>query len=165
MDHRLRTAITLIVLLAVVLGGAAWGWSRLTSPAAEEAGGPCTETEVGAGDRVRTDQVVVTVLNAGDRSGLASRTMNDLTDRGFVPGQEANAPDGTRVSRAQIWTDEPRSPAVMLVRDHLGGASVVRRDPVGVGVNVVVGDGFTRLAAGRRAVKVTADTTICLAGG
>lgn len=165
MGRRLRTALTLVVLLAVVAGGAAWGWSRLTSPAAEEASGPCTDTEVSAGDRLRVNQVLVTVLNAGNRSGLASRTMNDLTDRGFAQGQESNAPEGTRVPRVQIWTEEPRSPAVRLVRSHLGEAPVIRRDDLGEGVNVVVGDGFEELVAGRRAVEVTDDTTLCLAGG
>jgi hypothetical protein len=161
---RLRTALTLLVLLAVVLGAAAWGWSRLTSPVGEEASGPCTDTELAAGDRVATDQVVVTVLNAGSRSGLAGRVTGDLVDRGFVEGQSTNAPSGTEVSRVQIWTDSPRSPAVRLVRGYLGEVTVVRRDPIGEGVTVVVGDDFEELSAGRSAVAVREDTTVCLAG-
>lgn len=164
MGSRLRTALTLLVLLAVVLGAAAWGWSRLTSPVGEEASGPCTDTDLAAGDRVTTDQVVVTVLNAGSRSGLAGRVTNDLADQGFVEGQSTNAPSGTDVARVQIWTDSPRSPEVRLVRGYLGEVSIERRDPVGEGVTVVVGDDFGELGAGRAGVVVREDTTACLAG-
>lgn len=165
MDPRLRTALTMLVLVVVVIGAAAWGWNRLTDPIGEQASGPCTDTEVAAGDRVTTDQVVVTVLNAGTRAGLASRTMSDLVAQGFVEGQLANAPDRTDVSRVQIWTDNPRSPVVRLVRSHLGRVTVVRRDPVGRGVNVVVGNKFDELSNGRQRVPVRQDATLCLAGG
>ncbi len=160
---RVRSALTLLVLLGVVAAAAAWGWDRLTDPVGEEVTGPCTEATLETGDRVRTRQVLVTVLNAGTRSGLASRTMSDLTARGFVRGQLANAPDGTDVPRVQIWTDDPRSPEVRLVRSHLAGPTVVRRDPVAEGVNVVVGDGFPELSDGRSRVRVKQDTTACLA--
>ncbi|VXC32408.1 LytR C-terminal domain-containing protein [Nocardioides sp. AX2bis] len=164
MGPRLRTALTLLVLLGVVLGAAAWGWSRLTSPVGDAAGGPCTETDLEPGDRVTTEQVVVTVLNAGSRSGLAGRVTGDLVDQGFVKGQSTNAPSGTEVPRVQIWTDSPRSPQVRLVRGYLGEVSVVRRDPVGEGVTVVVGDDFEELTAGPARVTVREDTTACLAG-
>ncbi len=164
MGPRLRTALTLLVLVAVVSGAAAWGWTRLTSPVGDPVSGPCTDTELGPGDRVATDQVLVTVLNAGTRSGLAGRVMSELVDEGFVEGRPTNAPDGTEVPRVQIWTDAPRSPAVRLVRGYLGEVTVVRRDPVGEGVTVVVGDGFGELTAGRAAVAVREDVTVCLAG-
>ncbi|GAA0982998.1 hypothetical protein ENKNEFLB_00358 [Nocardioides aquaticus] len=164
MGPRLRTALTMLVLLAVVLGAAAWGWTRLTSPVGEAASGPCTDTELAAGDRVTTDQVVVTVLNAGSRSGLAGRVTNDLVDQGFVEGRSTNAPSGTEVTRVQIWTDSPRSPEVRLVRSYLGNVNVVRRDAVGEGVTVVVGDNFEELSDGRARVGVREDTTACLAG-
>ncbi len=163
MGPRLRTALTMLVLLGVVLAAAAWGWSRLTSPVGAPVSGPCTDTELGPGDRVSTEQVVVTVLNAGTRAGLAGRVMSDLVDQGFVEGQPTNAPDGTDVPRVQIWTDAPRSPAVRLVRGYLGAVTVVRRDPVGEGVTVVVGDDFAELTAGRAAVAVREETTVCLA--
>ena len=111
-----------------------------------------------------TDQVVVTVLNAGSRSGLAGRVTNDLVDQGFVAGQTTNAPSGTEVARVQIWTDAPRSPEVRLVRSYLGEVGVQRRDPVGEGVTVVVGDDFGDLSDGRARVAVRDDTTACLAG-
>ena len=158
-----RTAVTLAVLGGILLLAAAWGWSALTDPFPGKADLPtCVTTTVPQGEKVYPNQVVVSVFNAGTREGLAGRTMQLFTDQGFVEGDSGNAQARARVRTAEIWTDEPRSPAVLLVASRLGpNAKVVRRHAAGAGVVVIVGDAFKKLRDGRKAIKASADTKIC----
>jgi hypothetical protein len=162
MTQAVKTALTLAVAALLLLLALAWGWSALTAPLPDLAKAPvCVETPVSKGDKVTPSQVTVSVLNAGKRSGLASRTMTAFVDQGFTKGDSANAPARTRVGNAEIWTDDPQSPAVALVRSRLGKVKVVRRSLTQVGVVVVVGDRFKKVGKGVAAVTSTTDTTIC----
>jgi hypothetical protein len=160
---QLRTALTLLVLCGLLVIGVTWGWSSVTKPFPGKADAPiCVTHSVSAGDRVYPQQVTVSVLNAGTREGLAGRTMQLLVDDGFAEGHLDNAPRGTDVSRAEIWSADPTSPAVRLVASRLGhGVDVVRRDSSSPGVVVVVGDDFTDLRKGRKSVVAQEDTEIC----
>ncbi|WP_341926484.1 LytR C-terminal domain-containing protein [Nocardioides psychrotolerans] len=161
---RIRSAVTLLALLALLLAGVAWGWSAMTEPFPESAEvSICDETTVPAGTKVYPDQVTVSVANAGTREGLAGRTMQLLVDAGFGRGQTSNAPSGTDVDYAEIWTDDPENPAVRLLKGKLGrDATVVRRDTTMVGVTVIVGDDFTRLREGGAWTKSDQDSQVCI---
>ena len=160
---RIRTAVVLLVLVGLVLAAVAYGYRSLTKPLPGTTTALCTDADLATGDLLYPDQVVVSVLNAGERSGLASRTMTSLTERGFARGSVADAPRGADVSKVQIWTDDPKNPAVRLVQANLGrkNTEVVRRDPVTEGIDVVVGDGFGKLARNRKRIKVRDATTVC----
>jgi len=147
-----KTSLTLAVLALLVAVGASWGWSALTAPLPKLAEAPtCVETPIEPGDTITPAQVTVSVLNAGKRVGLATRTMTALTGQGFNKGDRGNAPSGTAVGNAQIWTDDPTSPAVALV------ASRIPR----VGVVLVVGDRFDAVRQGVPSVRAVKGTTIC----
>lgn len=157
-----KTALTLAVLAGLLVVAASWGWSALTAPLPHlSAAAACTETPVQAGDPITPAQVTVSVLNAGKRSGLASRTMTAFTGAGFNKGDSANAPANAGVTYAQIWTDDPGSPAVALVATWLDHVKIVQRAIDQVGVVVVVGDRFSKLAKGKASVTATKPTTIC----
>lgn len=151
---------SLSVLLVVV---AIWGWNAATQPFPGRTEIPkCVPRSLDAGDKVYADQVTVSVFNASGRNGLAERTMQEFTDAGFGEGDTGNAPREAKVRVATIWTRTPGSPAVRLVASRLGPkVKVVRHDPRGVGVTVLVGDGFKDLVKGRRSVKAQQAAEIC----
>jgi hypothetical protein len=157
-----RTLLTLAVLALLVVLAGAWGWAKLTAPLPKKEPAPvCTAATVKAGDHVFPAQVTVSVLNASRREGLAGRTMSSLTTGGFGAGDSGNAPKGTSVSVAQIWTPDPSSPAVALVKAWLPGVKVVRRQVTEPGVVVVVGDKFKDVGQGPKSITATKDATIC----
>lgn len=158
-----RTAITVTVLTVLLVVGAVWGWAAVTQPFPGKVEVPtCVARDVSTGDKIYPDQVVVSVFNSGTREGLAGRTMQLLTDQGFVEGDSGNAPDGADAATAEIWTDDPSSPAVRLVASRLGAKTkVVKRATTGAGISVVVGDDFTKLVKGRPFVKAKAAGSIC----
>ncbi|HEY0951619.1 LytR C-terminal domain-containing protein [Nocardioides sp.] len=156
-----RSAITLAALAVLLVLGAVWGWSALTDPLPAKVDRPlCVDTTVEAGTKVYAQDVTVSVYNAGTREGLAGRTMQLLSDDGFAEGSMGNV--RARVARVAIWTLEPENPAVRLVASRLGpDVDIERREGPGVGVAVVVGDGFDKLAKGRRSIVAAEDATIC----
>jgi len=157
-----RTALVLAImaLLVVVVGG--WGFSMLTSPFPKKVDAPlCSPNAVHAGDHVYPSEVTVSVLNASSRGGLASRTMSSLTLAGFAAGHSDNAAKGTRVGTAQIWTDNPSSPATKLVSAWLPGVKVVTKKVDEPGVVVVVGNKFGQVGKGPTSITAATDATIC----
>lgn len=159
-----RTAATVTVLLVVLLVGASWGWSALTQPFPGKVDVPtCVDRTVASGEKLYPDEVVVSVLNAGRREGLAGRTMQLLTDQGFGRGDSGNAPKGSDVTVAEIWADDPGNPAVQLVASRFGKrVKVVKHDTSTVaGVVVVVGDGFKKLRKGKTQVTAGSDAQVC----
>ena len=163
MGQGARTAITISVLGLVLVVAAVWGWSAATDPLPDKVDtATCVDRTVAEGEKVHPPDVTVSVYNAGSREGLAGRVMQELTDAGFHEGNSGNAAPTVRVPVVQIWTLEPKDPDVLLVASRLGDdVDIQRREPVGFGVTVVVGDGFTKVRDGRKAVVARTDATIC----
>ena len=163
MIGHLRTLLTLGVLGVLVLFGATWGWSAVTAPFPKSAPQKlCIATPVRPGERVSAPRVTVSVYNASQRAGLAEATISAFENQGFAAGNVGNAPKGSVVPFAQIWTTHPKNPAVLLVASRLGPqAHVVAKQYGGPGVVVVVGDSFQQLVRGQSSVKATSATTIC----
>lgn len=157
---------TLSVLCLVVVVGAVFGWSAMTAPLPQVEQPPvCVEMPVAQGTDVFSDQVVIHVRNASRHNGLASRTMTDLVERGFVSGGTGNAPGG-RIKQVQIWSESGGDPAVRLVRAQFHNSRLVEKPGVGPGVTVVLGDNFEALRPARRAptsVTAQSDSRICSA--
>lgn len=163
MTAHLKTLLTLAVLSVLLLLGVTWGWSAMRSPFPHKAAAKlCIRTSVQPGDRVSAPQVTVSVYNASTRVGLAERTMSSFENQGFGPGQVGNAPKGTSVFYAQIWTHDRKNPAVQLVISRLGPrAHILEKGTRGPGVTVMVGTQFDKLVSGKSSVKVTQPAHIC----
>lgn len=162
-----RSGLTLAVLGLVLVLASWWAWSAVTAPLPGDEKTPaCTDTPIAEGQKVYPGAVTVSVLNAGERNGLAGSTLAQFRDAGFATATAANAPARAEVRYAEIWTPEPKNPAVALVESRLGRkAKVVRKDDPGTGVVVVVGDAFGSLKKGKEYVTASYDTEICSPGG
>ncbi|GAA1150558.1 LytR C-terminal domain-containing protein [Nocardioides aquiterrae] len=157
-----RSAITLAILGVLLVTAAAWGWNAATEPLPAKVDTPiCTTQRIAAGQKVFPQDVTVSVYNAGTREGLAGRVMKDLRDDGFAEGNVGDASSG-KVGAVEIWTTEPDNPAVLLVASHLGRqVDIQRRDGLGAGVTVVVGDDFAKVVKGKRSMVAADDADVC----
>jgi hypothetical protein len=163
LTQHVKAVLTLAVLAVLVMVGVTWGWSSFTSPFPHRASqGPCLTTTLQPGDRVSAPKLIVSVFNASNRVGLAESTMSEFENQGFGAGEVGNAPNGTTVQFAQVWSTDPHDPAVRLVVSRLGRlAHVIKKTHSGPGIIVVVGTRFQKLVPGLSSVKVTTPTTIC----
>lgn len=165
MSGVLKSALTLAFLGVLLVVASVWGWSALTEPfPVDEPVAICEDTDVSAGTEVRRDEVVVSVFNGSGRSGLASATSAQLTERGFVSGDVGDSPQPAATT--QIWSDDPTNPAVQLVRRQFKKAKVLPGDTLGAGIVVVVGEKFKTLRTQQvESVLAEADATFCRATG
>ena len=174
MPSRSTSAATLAVLSVLCLLALLFGIQALTSdlpddPIVENPDTTCVDQEITAGTKVRPADVLVSVLNGGTRSGGASKTMSALQIRGFVAGKTANERNAG-VKRVEVWGD-PGNPAVQLVAAQFGPDTRINNQPRNLGsssvlsnelgVVVVIGDDFGKLAKKVRSITAEEDTTIC----
>jgi hypothetical protein len=112
--------------------------------------------------------VQVSVFNAGDRSGLASETLDKVEGAGFVAGNAGNAPGTAQVRRAVVWTTKPEDYSAKLVALAFGPSTqvVVTKTDLGPGVDVLVGNKFHGLdqKAARR-IKLPRPVDTCVPTG
>jgi hypothetical protein len=160
------TGVTLLVLCAILAGGAWVGWRQLFEPVSDDPEqSDCTRTEVRPGQRLRSRAVTVSVFNAGDRVGLADQTRNGLVRRGFRDGGVGNAPSETTVRRVQVWTTQRQDLAARLVSRQFRGQVPIRvvEENLGPGVVVVVGNLFDGLRPGApRSLRATKGQSTCV---
>ncbi|MGZ4444293.1 MAG: LytR C-terminal domain-containing protein [Nocardioidaceae bacterium] len=163
--RHVTTAVTLVVLLGILGAGALYGVKSLFAPVPSvtpslSASASCTPKTLAKGHRLRTRQVMVSVYNAGTRSGLAGKTQRLLAKRGFLRGDLGNAPSNLRF--VQVWTTQAHDPAARLVAAQFGRSTVVkvRKKALGPGIAVLVGNDFRGLVPAPRSVRVTSKQTL-----
>lgn len=163
---RLRTPLTLLVLLGLLIGASWYAVRKIQEPPQLSPPGHCTPAAVrvaptGAAAVVRINQVRVTVFNApGGRAGLASATSSTLQNRGFQTGSAGNDPD-LFTGVAKVRAADPRLPTVALVLGQVPGATFQKITKADPSVELVLGPRFKRLAAKfPRAVRITTRSAV-----
>ena len=164
--RKLTTAITLAVLLLVLIGMAAYGYSQLTAPlpgrsSAEE---KCTGAEKEVQGFLKRKQVQVSVFNAGNREGFAGATLEKIVDAGFRAGNAGNAPKSAQIRRAVVWTTDEDDPAAKLVATSLGRRTKIEvtKTDLGPGVDLIVGNRFKGIHQGPKKIRLADPVEKCV---
>ena len=156
-----RTPITLLLLLGVLLWAAWWGYHNIIAPIPEIPPPPCVDQTV-AKNEIKASQVIVKVYNGGDRQGLAGDVTRSLRAKGFKVPVTDNTKE--KISKTVIVGGGAQNPEVLFVKTFFKDA-VVRVDPKkkDASVDVLVGNkygGFNKSAKSTYPVK---SNTVCLA--
>jgi hypothetical protein len=171
LSRSLRTAITMGLLVGLLVGLAYFGWTGLTRGWFDGDDGTVAETgptqtcTTPPPVRVRSRSVRVSVYNAGAPQGQATEVMEALSAQGFREGELTDAPEPIAVDGIVLWPGGADAGAVQLLQRQFRDARVVeRREPLGPGLNVLVGEDFDSLAADApRAIDV-AQPEVCEPG-
>lgn len=161
----ITSAVTLMVLVGFLIGGVVYGYQQLTAPIPPLTVEPEQEcTTVEEGSKLASESVTVSVYNASDRSGFASKTLTRLERRGFRPGSVGNAPTGTDVAKVEVWTQDASDPAAQLVARQFGKKTPVveKVEPLGPGPDVITGPKARKLKKAPRQIKVQQTVTECV---
>jgi hypothetical protein len=154
-----RTPITLLILLGVLLYGAWWGYRNIIQPVPKAPPPPCVEQTVAKG-QLKASQVTVKVYNGGDMRGLAGDVRRQLQRKGFKVTQSTNTVE--KIQKTVIVGAGAKNPEVLFVKSFFKEA-VVRADKRTDGsVDVLVGNkygGFNKDAKTTYTVKTK---TVCL---
>jgi LytR cell envelope-related transcriptional attenuator len=168
--RRVVTGVTLVVLAVVLCLMGYLGVKKALEPfpsGKSSANPTCTAHKEVQKFLTRKD-VQVSVFNAGNRSGLASETLDRVEAAGFVAGNAGNAPGTAEVRRAVVWTTKPDDYSARLVALALGPGTqvVVTKTDLGPGVDVLVGNRFHGLdkSAAKR-IKLPKPVETCVPVG
>lgn len=165
LDPQKTSGPTMVALVGItvfmLILGVKWAASDYPDLSSGASSSNCISRQVRQGDTVVTADVLVSVFNAGSKSGAAIKALNELEERGFAPGSSGNTTEAD-VRRVEVWAD-PLSPAAQLVAAQFGkDTQILGGQPLlGEGVVVVVGNRFKGLKRTVEDVVAENDATIC----
>lgn len=134
----IKTPVTLLVLLAVVVFGGWWGLRNATAAIPPRPPVPCVMTNVDG--KLTPHSVTVRTLNAGLRGGLAKRVSTSLRSQGFYIIKVNNSDD--RRAKTVVVGNAKDSPEVRLVAGFFKNATTQGDGRVDHVVDVLLGDDF-----------------------
>ena len=145
--RRITTGLTLVALAGVLCVMGFYGVKAALKPfpSDKSSSSPtCSSQEKEVQKFLTRRDVQISVFNAGDRSGLASETLDKVEAAGFVAGNSGNAPGTAQVRRAVVWTTKPDDYSAKLAALAFGPSTqvVVTKTDLGPGIDVLVGNRF-----------------------
>ena len=154
-----RTPVTLLVLLAILIYAAYWGYANVIRAVPPPAPTPCVEQTLPK-RQLKTSQVYVKVYNGGDSKGLAANVGRQLRGKGFRVTGATNTL--VKVEETVVVGAGASDPEVLMVKSFFKGATVRADQRADHSVDVLVGNrygGFNKKA--KTTVTVKQDT-LCL---
>ncbi len=146
--RRLRTTITMLLLLGLVAGATYYAWQIVTEPAASE-DEPVVTTPVCAvpvpEDPPPPESISLNVYNGTDRSGLANQVAREMRDIGFVTLDVANDPLGRSVTGVAEIRAAEQDENVTYVMSQLPGSVFLADERQDDTIDVVLGQAFERV--------------------
>jgi hypothetical protein len=145
---RIRTSVTLLMLIGVVVGAAWYSWhdviDQQAAPSIASTHGPCTPGPPTAAPPPA--KIQINVYNSTDRAGLASSVARKMRGRGFTVVDVDNDPlrktiDGPAEVRSRL----DQQAAASLVASLVPGAVYVPDDRSNAVVDLVLGETFEKL--------------------
>lgn len=139
----IKTPLTMLLLLGLVLFAAAWGYRNATAPIPPRPPEPCVDEAVGP--KYLPSHAVLRLYNGTETNGFAKRAATILRADGFRVIRIANAPQ--QINGVTVVGVNDKSPEVVLVRSYLPNATFIA-DPNKLDhvVDITVGKGFTGFA-------------------
>lgn len=159
--QRIKTPLTLLVLLGIVIFGAVWGWKALTTPISEGSSSPCVMITIGP--KLYPAQVTVRVYNGGSVAGLAASQADELRSRGFRVIKTTNT--SVEVTSTRVVGFSQNSPEVQLVAAQFKDVTVLADQRADHSVDVYVGNTFGGVVDGATNQIATTSNTMCLPRG
>jgi len=149
---RLRTAVTLVVAIALLAGAFYYASTYFKKGAATSAACPtgiATTAAPGApGAAPAPGQITVNVYNATNRNGLAGDTAKGVKERGYVVGTVSNDPLRKTIPQtAEVRHGKNGEVAAGVVAGLVAGSVLVVDARADASVDLVVGNGFQALVA------------------
>jgi hypothetical protein len=146
--RRVRTSLTLLVLVGVVIGAAWYGWRNVLEdeePAVAATDAPCAPNSPGAAPAPAS--IRVNVYNATTRNGLAASVARQLRQLGYNVIDVDNDPLAKSIEAAgEVRAHIDQQAAAGALAALLPGAAFVPDDRDNDTVDLVLGDGFKNLA-------------------
>ena len=145
--HRFVIGTLAAALLAAALFAAAilQGWIVLPQP--EPAPVAAVECPAGPFTPLAPETVTVNVYNTTPTAGLASQVSGALVERGFVPGTVGNSSVNRAGMTAIVISGPAGEAAAFTVQQQIPDTQYVQDDREDATVDVVLGSGYTALAA------------------
>jgi hypothetical protein len=154
-----RTPVTLLILLGVLLYGAWWGYNNVIAPVPPAAPDPCVTQTVAKG-QLKSNLVTVSVYNGGDKKGLAADVGRSLRGKGFKVLRTSNTEEN--VQKTVIIGADPKAPEVLFVKTFFKD-SVVRSDKrVDHSVDILVGNKYAGFNKNAKTTYEVKSSTVCL---
>ena len=156
----LKTPVTLLLLLAFVGYGAAWGLEHATAPVPERPPTPCVMIDVGG--ELTPEMVQVRVLNGGTRGGMARNAAGHLRAYDFKVIKVNNTDE--RLENTVIVGNSEDDPEVQLLTNFFKDVEVRGDGRVDHVVDVLLGTNSVR-NTNPKVTTMPVEGEICLPAG
>ncbi|MFT3876619.1 MAG: LytR C-terminal domain-containing protein [Propioniciclava sp.] len=132
----LKTPVTLIALLALVVLSANWAWDAVRAPIPRRPHPPCVVKDIGP--ELKPENVYVEVYNGSETNGLAKRLGQLLSADGFKVLRRVNA-DRNDYPESLVVGKSEDSPEVILVRQAFDNIAFQADGRTDATVDVIIG--------------------------